>query len=240
LLSAKNITIYDPVRSSSSLILDGQTLANLEIFENTMDGGSEGTVLKLLANAITPFGKRLFRKWLCHPLYRIQDIVARQDAVEDFMRLMDLTQNISKKLSKIPDLERLIARIHSGRCKVSEFLVVLDGFKDAVAVMDALKKDSGEFKSKLLNDLIDEHPNLDDQLDHFSNGFMIATVDIDCKSYFFFFNTLSSNSYLLDQKVKTIIPNPGVNEKWDDINNRMKNIEDEFDQHLKEAMKKLG
>jgi hypothetical protein len=40
--------------------------------------------------------------------------------------------------------------------------------------------------------------------------------------------------------VKTIIPNPGVNEEWDDINSRMKNIEGEFDQHLKQAMRNLG
>ncbi|KAI8886290.1 DNA mismatch repair protein Msh6 [Backusella circina FSU 941] len=222
LLSAKNIAIYDPVRNSNSLVLDGQTLANLEIFENTLDGGSDGTVLKLLANTITPFGKRLFRKWLCHPLYKIQEIEARLDAVEDFMRLMDLTQNISNKLAKIPDLERLISRIHSGRCKVSEFLTALDGFKDTVGVMDALKKDAGQFKSKLLNSLVEKYPNLDDKLDYFSNGFTIATVDVDY------------------QKMKTIIPNPGVNAKWDDINDQIKDIQREFDQHLKEVRSKLG
>lgn len=32
-------------------------------------------------------GKRLFRKWLCHPLRRAADINDRYDAVEDFNNL---------------------------------------------------------------------------------------------------------------------------------------------------------
>lgn len=130
-MSAKNIRCYDPIRGANSLVLDGQTLTNLEIFQNSQDGSSEGTVFKLLNHCITPFGKRLFKRWLCHPLLHIKDINARLDAVDDFLRLTDIHESLTNELAKMPDLERLISRIHSKRCKVKEFLTTLDGFKRA-------------------------------------------------------------------------------------------------------------
>lgn len=84
LLSTNNIKVYDPIRSSGTLILDGSTLVNLEVFQNNLDGGDRGTLHKLLNQCVSPFGKRMFKKWLCHPLRGMDAINARLDAVEDF------------------------------------------------------------------------------------------------------------------------------------------------------------
>ena len=75
--------VYDPVRHSTSLVLDGQTIINLEIFENNYDGTDTGSLYKLLMRCFTPFGKRLFKRWLCHPLRHADIINQRLDAVED-------------------------------------------------------------------------------------------------------------------------------------------------------------
>jgi len=45
-----------PVLGASLLILDGQTLKNLEVFANSFDEGEEGTLFKLLNHASSPFG----------------------------------------------------------------------------------------------------------------------------------------------------------------------------------------
>jgi DNA mismatch repair protein MSH6 len=125
----KNITHYDPIKNTTSLVLDGQTLANLEILQNSYDGSDEGTVMKLLNQCVTPFGKRLFKRWLCHPLRSTDDIVERQDAVEELMAYIDVQEMVATNFRALPDLERLISRIHAGNCKVKEFLVVLEAFK---------------------------------------------------------------------------------------------------------------
>jgi hypothetical protein len=39
-------------------------------------------------------GKRLLRKWLCHPLRNIADINDRLNAVEDFMKFSHIAGNI--------------------------------------------------------------------------------------------------------------------------------------------------
>lgn len=162
-------------------MLDGQTLANLEIFQNSHDGSTQGTVFKLLANSITPFGKRLFKQWLCHPLRKIEDINARLDAIEDLMRLVHFHDKMAKELAALPDLERLISRIHSGRVKVKEFLTTLNGFQTARDIIQTMIENRADIKSALLGQLIDRFPHIDDKLNGLLNSFITADVDVDCK-----------------------------------------------------------
>lgn len=181
LLSAKNIMMYDPIRNATSLVLDGQTLANLEIFQNSHDGSTDGTVFKLLANSITPFGKRLFKRWLCHPLRKIDDINARLDAIEDLMRLVDLHDTMAKQLASMPDLERLISRIHSGRVQIKEFLLALQGFQTTRDIINTMTENRHHYKSKLLGQLIDQFPRIDEKLNEIVNSFVTAIVELDCQ-----------------------------------------------------------
>ncbi|GAN01573.1 DNA mismatch repair protein Msh6 [Mucor ambiguus] len=221
LLSAKHVLMYDPIRNATSLVLDGQTLANLEIFQNSHDGSTEGTVFKLLANSITPFGKRLFKQWLCHPLRRIGDINSRLDAIEDFMRLVDLHEIISKEMHGMPDLERLISRIHSGRIQVKEFLTALEGFNTTRKIIQSLTESRGHFKSSLLGQLIDQFPDIGDKLDSLKKSFITADVDVDY------------------QKIRTMIPKIGMNDEWDSINQQIKDAEKQFESHLLVVKKEL-
>ena len=65
LLSLGLMSIYDPssAEESASLVLDGQTLLNLEVLENS-EHGSEGTLLKHVDHCVTAFGRRLLRTWI--------------------------------------------------------------------------------------------------------------------------------------------------------------------------------
>ncbi|KAL6627315.1 hypothetical protein ACP70R_031041 [Stipagrostis hirtigluma subsp. patula] len=94
------------------LRMDGQTLVNLEIFRNNFDGGPSGTLYKHLNFCITPFGKRLLRNWICHPLKDIDAINKRLDIVEGFIQKPGLGF-VTLELRKIPDLERLLGRVRS-------------------------------------------------------------------------------------------------------------------------------
>ena len=74
ILSMKNFNVYDPMKRGQSLVLDGQTLAHIEVglvLEMAMirvevlavhqvlqnsEGSEEGTLLRLLSRCITPSG----------------------------------------------------------------------------------------------------------------------------------------------------------------------------------------
>ena len=133
LLSMANFQEYIPVdvelekaSGSSSffaqtrqrLVLDGVTLANLEVLQNG-SGGAEGSLLQRLDSCSTPFGKRLLKQWLCAPLCNPAAIEERLDALEGLMGAAGPAEEASQLLKKLPDLERLLSKIHKiGRAHV--------------------------------------------------------------------------------------------------------------------------
>ncbi|XP_051223469.1 DNA mismatch repair protein MSH7 [Lolium perenne] len=95
------------------LRMDGQTLVNLEVFSNSFDGGSSGTLYKHLNHCITASGKRLLRRWICHPLKDVNAINRRLDIVEGFIQNCGVGSITLEHLRKVPDLERLLGRVRS-------------------------------------------------------------------------------------------------------------------------------
>ena len=158
LVTAKNFNIYDPLSQGKALILDGQTLAHIEVLQNSQ-GGIEGTLLQLLSRCGTPFGAcscllkssaranqlvrsqasvcsrsgsaRLFAKLstsitgvLTHLLQSITVLKVllnrRLDAVDDLLANPTFGNVFDKMAKKLPDLERLLSRIHAKSCKKQE------------------------------------------------------------------------------------------------------------------------
>ncbi|XP_030234678.1 DNA mismatch repair protein Msh6 [Gadus morhua] len=158
------------------VVLDGVTLANLEILQNGT-GGTEGTLLERLDTCSTPFGKRLLKQWLCAPLCNPTSIEARLDALEDLMGARGEASEASELLKKLPDLERLLSKIHSigtplkgqdhpdsravlyeevtySKRKIADFLSALEGFKTMQEIISGFAKVSGEFRSALLRQVV--------------------------------------------------------------------------------------
>lgn len=111
-----------------TMIIDGQSLQNLELLCNS-EGGAEGTLFKYINRAVTPFGKRRLREWLCHPLQDVGAINDRYDVVEFWMSRAAIREQIELQLAEMPDLERLLARIHSGKLLAKDFVRVLKGLQ---------------------------------------------------------------------------------------------------------------
>ncbi|KAI5967653.1 MSH6 [Candida margitis] len=131
IMSLGNIKQYKISENETShMILDGITLSNLEILNNNYDGGDQGTLLKLVNRATTSFGKRHLKKWVLHPLMRIDEINSRYDSIDYLMgdgsELRSILQNC---LTILPDLERLIARVHGGTLRFRDFLKVVESFE---------------------------------------------------------------------------------------------------------------
>ncbi|KAI3446975.1 hypothetical protein Pfo_003640 [Paulownia fortunei] len=121
------------------LRMDGQTLVNLEIFNNNADG----TLYKYLNNCITSSGKRLLRSWICHPLQDVEKINSRLDVVEDLMANSEIMLHIAQSLRRLPDLERLLGRVKSSFQSSSVLLLPLIGnklLKQRVKVFGSLVK----------------------------------------------------------------------------------------------------
>lgn len=216
LVSLGNFAWYDPIRKATSLVLDGQSLINLEIFANTFDGGVAGTLFAMLNRCITPFGKRMLRQWVCHPLADSRKINARLDAIDSLLADTTVTDSFTASLGKLPDLERLLSRVHAGRLKAQDFVRVLDGFEQIEYTMSLLDKFStGE---GVIGQLLSSMPDLAGALKHWKDAF----------------NRVKAKSEGI------LIPEPGVETDYDESEETVDDCLKKLEKLLKNTQRELG
>lgn len=132
-LNQKNHTTSS---TTSSMILDGGAISNLELFENSFDSSSKGTLWEFVNHCHTPFGQRLLHQWICTPLYREKDINRRLDAVTELVSIDDnVIGVIEKTLKKLPDLERLLSRIHMQSVRNPQTLIDFIGGLESISLL---------------------------------------------------------------------------------------------------------
>lgn len=215
LLSQQNFHWYNPIHRNGTLILDGQTLINLEIFTNNVNGGPEGTLFTLLNRCVTPFGKRLFHQWICHPLCNITKINERLDAVDLLNADPKVRERFASEMTKMPDLERLISRIHAGACKPEEFVKVLDGFEQINYTMTLMTSFGNG--NTLVDRLVSAMPSLKEPLDFWEHA-------LDRKKA---------------REEKLLIPERGIEEDFDNSVDDIERIKKSLDALLTKQMGNL-
>jgi len=105
---------------SAYMVLPSSTLRNLEIISSLGEGAKQGTLLSILDRTRTPMGGRLIKKWLTRPLKILNPILKRQEMLSRFVADHDMRGKVSEELTGIGDLERLIAKISTGRATPRE------------------------------------------------------------------------------------------------------------------------
>ncbi|CBF85409.1 hypothetical protein AN1708.2 [Aspergillus nidulans FGSC A4] len=216
LITIGNFSWYDPIKKASSLVLDGQTLINMEIFANSFDGGVDGTLFQLLNRCMTPFGKRMFKQWVCHPLVDPQRINARLDAVDALNADSSVRDQFASQLTKMPDLERLISRIHAANCRAQDFVRVLEGFEQIEYTMSLLK-DSGSGEG-VIGQLIKSMPDLTELLEYWKTAF----------------------DHNQAKESGILVPKPGVEEDFDSSQETIRQLHQDLDDLLKRTRRELG
>ncbi|OAX84519.1 DNA mismatch repair protein MSH3 [Emergomyces africanus] len=119
---------FQPFSARSHMLLNGNTLTNLEIYQNQTDHTSKGSLFWTLDRTKTRFGQRLLRKWVGRPLLNKNELEERVAAVEELQDPSKTRQieQLKSLLSKIKaDLEKSLIRIYYGRCTRPELLTVL-------------------------------------------------------------------------------------------------------------------
>ncbi|KAI6043995.1 muts domain V-domain-containing protein [Pisolithus marmoratus] len=215
LLTMKNFNVYDPMKTGRNLVLDGQTLAHLEILQNN-EGTDEGTLHKLLSRCITPFGKRLFRIWVCVPLRDVTDINNRLAAVQDLMDHPTFETRFTDLVKGLPDLERIVSRIHAKNCKVKDFIKILSAFKKLNDGLASLAENSELFESKTILGLLRSAPDLSPHLKNIQSRFTV------------------------DKATDELLPVDGKDDVYDDVMQEISELEQSLDSRLQKFEKSLG
>ncbi|TGE31265.1 DNA mismatch repair protein MutS [Desulfosporosinus sp. Sb-LF] len=109
-------------RSEHWMFLDQWTRRNLELTESLRDQGKKGTLLSVLDLTQTAFGGRLLKNWIDKPLLMQDEIERRLNAVEELTSDSFLRKDLSKLLSEVYDLERLMGKVSYGTANAKDIL----------------------------------------------------------------------------------------------------------------------
>ena len=143
-----NIRYYS---SSQYMIIDTATQRNLELTETMREKKKRGSLLWVLDKTKTAMGARMLRRFIEQPLIDKEEILARQDAVEDFCSHFIDREEISEYLNTIYDYERLLSRI----CYKSANPRDLIAFKQSLKMLPDIIQELSQFDSKLVKEIHD-------------------------------------------------------------------------------------
>jgi DNA mismatch repair protein MutS len=108
------------VESSEVMTLDLQTRRNLEIISSMQDGTLNGSLLEVIDQTRNPMGARLLRRWLLHPLRRLDPITQRHDAVGELVDAPRVGDALRELLGGVIDMERALSRVATYRAMPRE------------------------------------------------------------------------------------------------------------------------
>ncbi|HEY1603338.1 MAG TPA: DNA mismatch repair protein MutS [Pirellulales bacterium] len=153
-----------PYRPGTVLEIDEATRRSLEISRTLRDGQRQGSLLGVLDRTITAMGSRLMSDWVANPLTDLDTIDARLDAVAELVGEMPLGAGLRESLKGMFDVERLLARVTTGRASPRDLSCLVRTLR----ALPALKARLTARKSDRLNQLegmLDLCPELRARLD---------------------------------------------------------------------------
>jgi DNA mismatch repair protein MutS len=101
--------------AGETLEIDAATRRSLEITATLRDARREGSLLAAIDCTVTSMGSRLLADWLANPLTDVARIDERLDAVAELVADAPLAAALRDALHGVYDLERLLARVTTGR-----------------------------------------------------------------------------------------------------------------------------
>jgi DNA mismatch repair protein MutS len=142
------------LRQNTYMFLDAATQRNLELIRN-LKGGTEGTLLAVLDETLTPMGGRYLRNALLRPLVDIGAIRNRLGAVEYLVDDYEFMEVQRSNLRKIQDLERLASRLSSRTATPRDLIAIRNSLATLPAIKNGLLSSQSEYLGSLGEEIAD-------------------------------------------------------------------------------------
>ncbi|KAK3610246.1 hypothetical protein CHS0354_022310 [Potamilus streckersoni] len=206
---------------SKYMQLDGNTMRNLELFQNDTNGKEAGSLFWVLNQTVTKFGARMLRVWISRPLLSRSEIESRQKCIQEL--ISDVYPDLKKlreTLAKCPDLEKGLCSVYHKKCGPLEFYTVCKSLHQIHGEMKLQKEALGQqLGSSLLTHIVMETCDLLNDISTFSTGINENAARVNDKTKLF-----SDESQFLD-----------IGERKSEIQSVMKELED----HLQDLKRTL-
>jgi DNA mismatch repair protein MutS len=149
----------------SHMVLDPQTIRNLELFEGGRWGDRGASLTSVLDDTRTSMGARLLRRWVGTPLLDISRLQARLDAVEWFHSSALRRGGVAELLAGVSDIERLVNRVRGSTATPRDLAALRDSLKLSPQVRERLSDEEDADQVSDLASRIGTHQEVVDLID---------------------------------------------------------------------------
>jgi len=153
-----HITHINPYRTGRFMVIDTSTRRNLELIETLREKQKRGSLLWVLDKTKTAMGARQLRSFIEQPLIDRDEILRRQDAIEELNDHFIDREELIEYLNPIYDLERLIGRISYQTANPRDLIA----FKNSLQMLPHIKQILKEFHCSLMREIDDDLDPLED------------------------------------------------------------------------------
>ncbi len=157
----EHLTRITAYTTGQYMMLDVSTRRNLELTETLREKQKRGTLLWVLDKTKTAMGARMLRTLVEQPLISREEILRRQNAVEELNMNYISREELCEYLNPIYDLERLIGRISYRTANPRDLIA----FGNSLAMLPYIKQILREFSSDLFKALDADLDPLEDLKD---------------------------------------------------------------------------
>ncbi len=163
-----HLTHITPYTCGKYMLLDSSTRRNLELTETMRDKQKRGSLLWVLDKTKTAMGARKLKSFIEQPLVSVDEIIKRQDAIEEINGSLFDREELREYLSSVYDLERLITKISYQSANPRDLIA----FKQSIGMLSPVKTLLNGFNCRLLHTVNDD---IDDMKDLF--GLIDSAID---------------------------------------------------------------
>lgn len=153
-----------PIGHDTGLVLDGNTLKNLEILRSMPHEQKDGSLLHMMDRTITPQGARLLKEIVVSPLREREQIERRYDLVGELLDNVLLRGRIREILKSISDVERILSRISSGTASPRDLVALGRTLQEIPGIRELMGESDSDLGEELLRGTNDLH-DLKEQLE---------------------------------------------------------------------------
>ncbi|MBF0320785.1 MAG: DNA mismatch repair protein MutS [Nitrospirae bacterium] len=148
------------LNNNAFMFLDMAAIKNLELVSSLKDSSSEGTLISVLDETLTPMGARFLRENILKPLIDINDIRHRLDAVETLVNDFKLRDELRTRLKAVQDIERLTSRLTKGTASARDLIAIKTSVEAMPELRRALQSAAGNAYLSAMSGLITDFTSL--------------------------------------------------------------------------------
>ncbi|NER09437.1 DNA mismatch repair protein MutS [Muriicola jejuensis] len=128
----QHITSLVRIGNTDHVWMDRFTIRNLELYQSPHPEAV--TLLQVIDKTKSPMGGRLLKRWLAFPLKDLEKIRGRHKSIAYFLEEEGLHRKMQERIDKMGDLERLVAKIATGRINPREAVQLKNSLEAVVPV----------------------------------------------------------------------------------------------------------